>query len=89
MDNIHCRTIYPLSPLLAQEYKQLDEEIEQYVEDAENQYRKLQTGEIIWSPAYRRICMLLTYWKMRKDYYIGLHINLRQLITLQNKLSLV
>ena len=88
MDNLHRRTTYPLSPDLEFEYELLDEEIETFMAAAELQCRKLRTGDIPWSPAYKRICLLLTYWFMRKDYSLGLHTNVRQLITLQNKLAL-
>ena len=35
-----------------------------------------------------RLRLLLKYWYMRKGYSLGLHTNVRQLITLQNKLSI-
>ena len=55
---------------------------------AEKQCRKLRTGEIPWSPVYTRICLLLAYWTMQKNYSMGLHTSVRKLITLQNKLSI-
>ena len=35
MDDLHRRTVYPLSSKLAKEYKQLDKEIEKHMENAE------------------------------------------------------
>ena len=45
-------------------------------------------GKVSWSPAYKKINLLLEYWRMRRSYILGLHHNVRQLIVLQNKLSI-
>ena len=73
---------------MAEEYEILDTLIEESMEIAEKKCRKLRTGEIPWSPAYKKVCLMLTYWQMRKDYSLGLHTNVRQLQTLQNKLQI-
>ena len=55
---------------------------------AESKCRKLHTGEIPWSPAYKKVNLLLLYWQLRKSYINGLNSNVRQLIVLQNKLKI-
>ena len=61
MNILHCWTVYPLPLELALEYERLDEEIETYMEVAEKNCRKIRTWEVPWSPAYKRIFLLLTY----------------------------
>ena len=61
MDNLHKRATYPLSPILAEEYEAIDAVIEQLMEEAEKKCRKLRTGEIPWSPAYKKVYLLLLY----------------------------
>ena len=89
MDALHNQAVYPLTDSMAKKYEDLDNKIEQLMEEAEKQCRKLHTGDIPWSPAYKKACLILTYWYMRKDHSLGLHTNVRQIITLQNKLSIV
>ena len=41
-----------------------------------------------WSPTYKRVNLVLEYWRMRKAHCLGLHRNIRQLIVLQHKLDI-
>ena len=50
--------------------------------EAEDNCRKLHTGEVPWSPAYKKVCIILLYWYMRNKHSLGIHINVKQLITL-------
>ena len=89
MDKLHRRTVYPLTPSMAVRFESLDVQIETFIELVEEKCRKLKTGEVSWSPGYKHICLELLYWYMRKDYILDQHTNVRQLITLQHKLSIV
>ena len=54
MDALHKQAVYPLTDTMAKTYKTLDAKIEQLMEEAEKQCRKLHTRDIPWSPAYKR-----------------------------------
>ena len=58
------------------------------MDEAELKCRKLHTGAIPWSPTYKKACLTLLYWLMRRTYFKGKHSNVRQLIVLQNKINL-
>jgi len=58
------------------------------MDEAEAQCRKLRTGTIPWSPAYKSSCLLLEYWLKRRSYFKQDNTNVRELIVLQNKLKL-
>ena len=72
MDYLHHRVVYPLTQSTAERFEDVDTRIEQFVEDAEEQCRKLKTGEVAWSPVYKRVCLVLLYWYKRKYYALGL-----------------
>ena len=59
------------------------------MDKAELKCRKLHTGEIPWSPTYKRVNLILLYWHLRKSHVLGLNSNVRQLIVLQKKLHIV
>ena len=88
MDNLHRRTVYPLHTNLAEEYELLDTLICTLMDKAEKQCRKLHTGRIPWSPTYKKCCQTLEYWLNRRSHFTNVHRNVRQLIVLQNKLSI-
>lgn len=73
---------------MAVRYESIDSYIENFMELAEEKCRKSKTGEVSWSPAYKRICLEPLCRYMRKDYILGQHTNVRQLIILQHKLSI-
>ena len=58
------------------------------MDEAELKYRKLHAGAITWSSAHKRVSQILEYWLMRLKYSRRKHINVRQLIILQNKLDI-
>ena len=57
------------------------------MDQAEDQYRNLHTKDFTWYPLYKKTCILLLYWYMRKAHINGLCRNVRQLTVLQNKLK--
>ena len=86
---IYIRELYFLFPHTWQKNtKNWTKKQKIYMEEAEDTCRKLHTGEVPWSPVYKKVCLILLYWYMTKDHSLGIHTNVRQLITLQNKIGL-
>ena len=70
------------------EYEKLDLILEKHMEAAELKCRKLNMGNIPWSPSYKKIHLEFDYWRMRYRYKLGVHRNVRQLQVLQNQLQI-
>ena len=66
MDELHQDAIFPLSQRLIEEYEEIDMLVCRLMVEAEEQCRKLRTGTITWSPAYKHSCLLLEYWLKRR-----------------------
>ena len=88
MDVLHKATVYPLPQHIIDDYEAIDLLVCKLMDEAEKQCRKLHAGSIPWSPVYKKSCLLLEYWLMRRSYFNHEHRNTRQLIILQNKLQL-
>ena len=88
MNKLHTAATYPLPQYLCIEYEEIDKIACELMDKAEKKCRRLHTGEIPWSPAYKKICLILQYWHLRKAYINSRNTNVRQLIVLQNKLKL-
>ena len=88
MNKLHTAATYPLPQHLRIEYEEIDKIAGELMDKAEKKCRKLHTGEIPWSPAYKKICLILQYWHLRKAYINSRNTNVRQLIVLQNKLKI-
>ena len=88
MSSLQSSSVYPLTNSLAHKYEEIDVETEKMMDKAEDNCRKLYTGNISWSPSYTRIYLVLLYWEMRKDHYNGTHGNSKKLIVLQQKLNI-
>ena len=87
MNDLHRRTVCPLPNHLAKEYKAIDRLVCKLMNEAELQCWKLHTGRIPWSSTCRKICQTIEYWLNRRSHKQNLHINIRQLIVLKNKLK--
>ena len=88
MDALHKNATSPLSQRMIDEYESMDVLICRLMDEAERQCRKLRTGSIPWSPAYKNACLLLEYWYKRRSYANRENANVRELIVLQKKLKL-
>ena len=88
MNVLHINTVFPLSVTMQKEYEVIDEIVTDLMDKAELQCRQLHTGNVTWSPTYKKVCLQLVYWLMRRTKLKGLHSNTRQLIVLQNKLDI-
>ena len=88
MDEIHRVATFPSCPRIIEEYEEIDRIVCKLMDEAEAQCRKLHTGTIPWSPAYKYSCLLLEYWLKRRGYSKQVNTNVRELIVLQNKLNL-
>ena len=88
MDTLHHNATDSLTKFQQQEYEQLDMELCKMIETVDQKCRKLCVGSVAWPPTYKRVNLVLEYWRMRKAYHLGLHKNIRQLIVLQNKLQI-
>ena len=88
MDDIHRDACYPFSERLMDRYEEIDVIVGRLMDEAENQCRKIHTGSIPWSPAYKRACLELEYWLKRRSHFKKKHHNVRQLLVLQNKLQI-
>jgi hypothetical protein len=53
MDALHKNATSPLSQRMVDEYESMDVLICRLMDEAERQCRKLRTGSIPWSPAYK------------------------------------
>jgi Reverse transcriptase (RNA-dependent DNA polymerase). len=83
--------ISPSSGLLPTEvlqFESLDKEITAAMELSERKCRKLNTGEVKWSPLYQKACDRVTYWHMVQKEAEGGRINVRKLRSLRKKLGL-
>ena len=69
MDELHRDAIFPLSQRLIEEYEEIDMLVCRLMVEAEEQCRKLRTGTIPWSPAYKHSCLLLEYWLKQRCYF--------------------
>ena len=85
MDAVHQYNFSPLPQFVIDEYEALDVLISRFMNEAEEQCRKLHMNSVPWSPAYKRACLLLDYWIQRRIHFKGLHLNVRQLLVLQKK----
>ena len=88
MNTLHARTVHPLPPHLADEYKDLDVELCACMDRAEEHCRKFKTGRHKWSPACRRAKKELEYWQERLSHSKGLCNNVKRLQKLQRKLKI-
>ena len=88
MNKLHQQSSSHFTQKLIDEYESLDDLVCRLMDTAEKQCRKIHTGAIKWSPAYKESCMLLEYWLKRRSYVNKEHFNVRELIVLQNKLKL-
>ena len=88
MNELHNKSTLHFSQQLIDEYEAIDHLVCKLMDEAEHQCRKIHTGSIKWSPAYKESCMLLEYWIKRRAYITNKHTNARELIVLQNKLKL-
>ena len=89
MDALHRNATTPLSQRMIDEYESLDFLVCRLMDESERQCRKLRTGSIPWSPAYKQACLLLEYWYKRRSYVKREHTNVRELIVLQKKLNMI
>ena len=55
---------------------------------AELKCKNLHTGVIPWSPTYKKVHEELDYWRMRLKHRLGMHRNVRKLISMKNKLGI-
>jgi hypothetical protein len=74
---------------MAQEYEAIDKIVGNCMDYAEKKCRKFHTGSVTWSPTYKKACLTLLYWLMRKPHRNGLHHNVRKILVLQRKLNIV
>ena len=88
-DNLHKKATSTLSHEMINAYENLDKVLEDHMEKAELQCRKLKMGQIPWSPSYKKIQLEFDYWRMRSKYKLGLYKNVRKLQVLQNQLHIV
>ena len=88
MDDLHQQSTTHFTTRLSEEYEVLDALVCRLMDEAESRCRKLHTGAVPWSPAYKASCLLLEYWLKRRTYANHEHTNVRELIVLQNKLKL-
>ena len=88
MDALHMSATSPLSQRMIDEYESIDVLVCRLMDEAERQCRKLRTGSIPWSPAYKKACLSLEYWYKRRSYMNRENTNVRELIVLQNKLEM-
>ena len=88
MDAVHQYNFSPLPQFVIDEYEALDVLISRFMNEAEEQCRKLHMNSVPWSPAYKKACLLLDYWIQRRIHFKGLHHNVRQLLVLQHKLKI-
>ena len=56
---------------MAEEYEELNKDIKTCMHEAEEKCRQLHTLEVHWSSAYKRLCLTLLYWYMRKYYSLN------------------
>ena len=84
-DALHQSMIEKITPDKIIEYEKLDLILEKHMEAAELKCRKLNMGNIPWSPSYKKIHLEFDYWRMRYRYKLGVHRNVRQLQVLQNQ----
>ena len=82
MDSLHQQTKIQWTTNLATEFEKIDKTISRLMDEAETKCRKLRTGTVSWSPTYKKVCLTVVYWLMRKSYFRGSHNNVRQLIVL-------
>ena len=61
MNELHTASRYPLPQYLIDNYEEIDCLVGRLMDEAEQQCRKLRTGTIPWSPAYKRACQALEY----------------------------
>ena len=88
MEYIHSNMNCPLSEVLRAEFEEIDSILCRLMDEAEEQCRRLHMGAHPWSPTYTQANLRIEYWLNRMDYYFGINTNVRQLITLQNKLKI-
>ena len=77
MDTLHSTVSDPMTVQQMEEYEFLDAKLCKMMDNAELKCRKLNVGTVHWSPTYKRVNLVLEYWRMRKAYHLGLHKNLR------------
>jgi len=53
MNFLHSKTVYPLTPAMADEYESLEEEICDCMDSAEKNCRKFRMGAVKFSPTYK------------------------------------
>ena len=82
MEDIYKYSTYPLSSRIIDEYEEIDTTVCKLMDEAEAQCRKLRTGTIPWSPAYKYSCLLLEYWLKRRSHCKIENVNVRELIVL-------
>ena len=68
MNKLHSAAVYPLPHHLCIEYEEIDKLTCILMDKAERKCRKLRTEEIPWSPAYKRVNLILLYWHLRKSH---------------------
>ena len=88
MDTLHNAALIQPTDRIIEEYELIDILINKLMQEAEAKCRKLHTGSISWSPAYKESSLLLEYWLNRRTYLLRKHSNVRRLIVLQNKLKI-
>jgi len=88
MNFLHSKTVYPLTPAMADEYERLDEEICDCMDSAEKNCRKFRMGAVKFSPTYKAAVQTVELWKRRLAYKNGDNHNVRKIIVLQKKLDL-
>ena len=89
MEYLHNQTAFQLTLCMAQEYEEIDKVVGTLMDHAEKNCRKLRTSTVPWSSTYKKACLTLLYWQMRKSYFNGLHRNDRQLIVLQRETIII
>ena len=88
MNFLHSKTVYPLTPAMADEYESLDEEICNCMDSAEKNCRKFCMGAVKFSPKYKAAVQTVELWKRRLAYKNGDNHNVRKILVLQKKLDL-
>ena len=85
MNYLHENISSPLPTELIEEYEYIDVELCNIMQKAEEHCSKFKMGSILWSPQYKKTRDCLEYWLQRRSYKLGLHTNVKALITLQRK----
>lgn len=83
MNKLHSSAVYPLPSYLCLEYEEINYITCILMDRAERKYRKLHKGEITWSPAYKKVYLLLLYSHLCKGHSNGLNSNIQKFIVLQ------